>query len=162
MLSKAVEGAINEQIKNELYSGYLYLSMAAHFESVNLPGFAAWMRVQHQEETAHAMKLFDYVNDRGGRVILQAIEQPPSDFQSPLSIFEQVLAHEQQVTATINGLYEVASSEKDYTTLNALQWFLAEQVEEEKNATLVLAQLKMIGEHSTALVMVDRHMGKRE
>jgi ferritin len=162
MLSKVVEDAINEQIKNELYSAYLYLAMSAHFEAANLPGSAHWMRLQSQEEVEHAMKFFDYVNERGGRVVLQAIDQPPVEFKLPLDIFQQALEHEQKVTGMINNLYALAVKENDYPTQVMLQWFIEEQVEEEKSAGDVVEQLRMIGDHTQGLFMLDRQLGARE
>jgi ferritin len=161
MLSKVVQDTINDQIKNELYSAYLYLSMSAYFEGANLPGCAHWMRVQSQEEVSHAMKFFEFVFDRGGRVMLQAIDQPPVDFKSPLDIFQQSLQHEQKVTAMINHIYEVAVKENDYATQTFVQWFITEQVEEEKNATQIVDQLKAVGDQPAALFMLDGHLGKR-
>ena len=162
MLNKKVQEAINEQIKHELYSAYLYLSMAAYSEAANLPGFARWMRLQAEEETEHALKFFDHVADRGGRVVLQAIEQPPSDFGSPTAMFEQVLQHERKVTALINHVYEVALKGNDYPAQVLLQWYINEQVEEEKNASYIVDTLKTIGEKGHGLVMLDRELGKRE
>lgn len=161
MLSKTVQDAINEQIKNELYSAYLYLSMSAHFEANNLPGFARWMRLQAQEEQAHAVKFFDYVHDRGGVVKLQAIDQPPAEWKSSLAAFEQVLEHEQLVTGMIHRLYELAAKENDYATEVMLQWFITEQVEEEKNAAQIIDTLKLIDAHGTAVLMLDKQLGKR-
>jgi ferritin len=161
MLSKALQDAFNEQIKNELYSAYLYLSMSAYFERVNMPGFAHWMRVQSQEEVSHAMKFFKHVNDRGSYVVLKAIDQPPAEFKSPLDIFQQALEHEQKVTAMINHLYDMAVKENDYPAQVELQWFVTEQVEEEKSASDIVEQLKMIGEHSPSLIMLDRQLGAR-
>jgi ferritin len=161
MLSKVVQDTINEQIKNELYSAYLYLSMSAYCEAANLPGCAHWMRVQSQEEVSHAMKFFEFVFDRGGRVVLQAIDQPPVDFKSPLDIFQQTLQHEQKVTAMINHIYELAVKENDYATQTFVQWFITEQVEEEKNASQILDQLKAIGDQPAALFMLDGYLGKR-
>jgi ferritin len=161
MLSKTIQDAMNEQIKNELYSAYLYLSMSAYCEAANLPGFAHWMRVQAQEEEAHAMKFYDFIYERGGRVVLQAIDQPPVEFQSPLHVFEQTLEHEQKVTAMIHDLYALAVQEKDYASQAFLQWFVTEQVEEEGSATQILETLKMIGDKGQALIMLDRELGKR-
>ena len=161
MLSKAMQNAINEQIKNELYSAYLYLSMAAYSEAANLPGFAHWMRVQSREEVEHAMKFFDFVNERGGRVVLQAIDQPPVEFESPLDVFEKTLEHERKVTAMIHRLYELALKENDYPAQVMLHWFIEEQVEEEDGATRILETLKRIGEEGQALVMLDRELGGR-
>ena len=162
MLSTALEKAINDQIKNELYSAYLYLSMSAHFEANNMPGSARWMRLQSNEEMSHAMKLFDYVYERGGRVVLQAIDQPPADFGSTLEIFEQALGHEQKVTGMINAIYELAVKENDYPTQIELQWFITEQVEEEKSAGDIVEQLKMVGDHGPSLIMLDRALGARQ
>jgi ferritin len=161
MLSETMLKTINEQIKFELYSSYLYLSMSAHFESANLPGFAKWMRIQAQEELEHAMKFFDYIHDRGGKVTLQALKQPPTEFGTPQSIFETVLEHEQTVTSLINNLYGLAVKEGDYASQVFLNWFVNEQVEEEKNATTILETLKMIGDRSSAIYQLDRHVGKR-
>ena len=161
MLSKAVQDAINEQIKNELYSAYLYLSMSAHFEAGNLPGFARWMRLQAQEEQGHALKFFDYMHDRGGAVRLLAIDQPPAEWKSSLALFQQVLEHEQMVTGMIHRLYELAAKENDYATEIMLQWFITEQVEEEKNAAQIIDTLKLIDAHGTAVLMLDKQLSKR-
>ena len=161
VLGKAVEDAMNEQIKNELFSAYQYLSMAAYCESENLPGFAQWMRAQSQEETEHAMKFYDFILDRSGRVALQGIEAPVVAFGSPLEVFEQALEHERKVTAMINDLYGLAGRENDYASQTFLQWFVTEQVEEEKNAGDVVDTLKMIGGKSEALFLLDRELGQR-
>ena len=161
MLGKAMEDAINEQIKNELYSAYLYLSMASYFESQTLPGFARWMRVQDGEERMHAMKLFDHVHDRGGIVRLMPIDQPPADFGGPLDVFEKVLEHEKKVTAMIHKLYALALKENDYASQVLLQWFINEQVEEEKNATQIVEKLKMVEAKCHGGLMLDHEMGKR-
>ncbi len=162
MLGKKIQDAMNEQIKNEFYSAYQYLSMAAYCESVNLPGFAHWMRAQSREETEHALKFFDFILDRGGRVVLQAMEQPVVEFGSPLEVFERALEHERKVTAMINDLYGLAVRENDYASQTFLQWFVTEQVEEEKNAGDVVETLKMIGDKSEALFLLDRELGQRE
>ena len=161
MLGKALQDAMNEQMKNEFYSGYLYLAMAAYAESKNLPGFAHWMRVQAKEETAHAMKFFDYICERGGRVTLEAIEQPRALFMSPLDLFEKTLGHEQKVTGMINDLYALAVEEKDYASQIFLQWYVSEQVEEEKNASEIVERLKMVGDSGQSLVMMDRALAAR-
>ncbi len=161
MLSKGLQDAVNEQIKQEINSAYLYLSMSAHCESNSLPGMAKWLRVQWQEEQSHAMKLFDYLSLRGGRAVLQAIDRPPDGFKSPLDIFQKVLVHEQKVTALINKLYELALKENDHATQVELQWFIKEQVEEEKNASSIIEQLKMIGDSTSALLMLDKALGTR-
>lgn len=162
MISETVQDAMNQQLKSELYSAYVYLSMAAYFEAANLPGFAHWMRVQSQEELEHAMKFYDFINDRNGRVVLQAIDQPPIEFESPLEIFERALAHEQQVTAAINQLYDQAVQEQDYATQAFLHWFVTEQVEEEKMATQIVETLKMVGDRGEALFLLDRELGGRQ
>jgi ferritin len=162
MLSKPVQDAINEQIKNELYSAYLYLSMAAHFESTNLSGFAHWMKIQATEEVKHAMKFFEYVFERGGKVTLKAIDQPPADFKSPVEIFKSAHKHEQKVTAMIHKLYELVLKENDYPSQVMLQWFIKEQVEEEKTAEGIVEQLKMAGDSSAALLMADRQFAARK
>jgi len=161
MFSSKVEKAINEQIKNELYSAYLYLSMAAYFDSINLPGFAHWMRVQFAEEQDHAKRFYHFVYERGGRVILQALDQPPGEWASPLAVFEETLKHEQKVTALINDLYALAVQENDYASQVFLQWFISEQVEEEANATQIIETLKMVGEKGQALVMLDHQLARR-
>ena len=161
MLDKTVQDAINEQVKNELYSSYLYLAMSAHFENASLPGFAKWTRMQAQEEVEHAMKLFDYVNERGGRVILEGIDQPPVEYGTPLEIFEMVYEHEQKVTGLIHNLYEVALTQKDYATQVMLHWFIDEQVEEEDNSGMMVDQLKMGGDHNAGILQLDKYAGRR-
>ena len=160
-LSKAMQGALNDQIQKEYYSSYLYLAMSAHLEAQNLPGAAKWTRIQSQEELSHALKLFDHMIDHGNRVILAAIQQPPAEYGSALQLFEKVLEHEQLVTASIHTLYALAVKEQDYPAQVMLQWFVTEQVEEEKNASQVVEQLKAVGESKTSLMLLDRHLGKR-
>jgi len=160
MLSKKMLDAINDQIGHEFYSAYLYLAMSAHFEAQNLAGFAAWMRAKFGEEQAHAMKFFDYVNARGSRVTLPAIDQPKASWKSHLDVFEQVLKHEQGVTARIHKLNELAIAEKDYATQAALQWFITEQVEEEKTPSDIIEQLKLIDARGTAVLVLDHRLGK--
>src|SRR5919202_4220379 len=152
---------MNDQIGNELFSAYQYLSMAAYCESENLPGFAQWMRAQSQEETEHAMKFYNFILDRNGRVALRGIEEPVVEFGSPLEVFERALEHEKKVTAMINGLYALALRENDYASQTFLQWFVTEQVEEEKNAGDVVETLRMIGDGSEALFLLDRELGQR-
>jgi ferritin len=161
MLSKPIQDALNEQIKHEINSAYIYLAMSAYCESINMPGAARWLKVQWQEELEHSMKLFDYVYDRGGRVTLQAIDRPQADYASVKDVFTQVLAHEQKVTALINALFGVAVKENDYATQIEVQWFIKEQVEEEKHATEILDTLKIAGESGPSLIMLDRHLGSR-
>lgn len=161
MLSDKLQKAMNEQIKNELYSAYMYLAMSAHFDSKSMPGFARWTRLQAKEETEHAMKFYDFIIDRGGKVELLAIDQPPTGYGEPLEIFKQILGHEQKVTAMINNLYEIALGDKDYPTQVMLHWFIDEQVEEEKNASLIVDQLTMAAGSMGALMTIDHHVGKR-
>jgi ferritin len=161
MISKTMQDAINEQINKELYSSYLYLSMSGYFADKNLPGFAAWLRYQEKEEREHGMKLYDYLVDRGGHVALKAIAAPHSEWKSSLEVFKEVQSHEATVTASINALYELALKEKDYPTQVLLQWFITEQVEEEKNAAEVVQQLELIDAHGTAVLMLDHQLGKR-
>jgi len=161
MIKKSVEDAINKQIMNEFYSAYLYLSMAAYCESINLGGFANWMRMQYEEERGHGLRLFNFLLDRDGKVKLRAIEQPPTEFDSPHKLFEEVLDHEKQVTKMIYDLYELALKENDYPTQVEMQWFITEQVEEEKTAAGILEQVKMAGSDNTALMMIDRELGSR-
>ena len=162
MFNKRIQDAINDQIQRELESAQIYLSMAAYFDSVDLPGFAQWMKMQFQEEQAHAFRFYDFVFDRGGQVILQALGQPPTEFQSPLDAFERTLAHEQKVTGHINDLYALAVEERDYSSQIFLQWFVEEQVEEEKSAGDIMAMLKRIGDNEHALIMLDRELGQRQ
>lgn len=161
MFSQKLQDAIGEQVNAEMYSAYIYLSMSAYFQGQNLPGFAHWMRLQYEEEMMHALKLFDYVADRGGQVALKAIAAPPAGFGSPLEIFEKALAHEQKVTGLIHNLYKLALDEADYPTQMLLQWYVDEQVEEEKNASEAVANLQRIGDFGPGLLMLDREMGAR-
>lgn len=161
MFNKNLEAAINDQIKHELYSAYLYLSMSAYAESNNMPGAAKWLAKQAEEEQEHALKFYSYIHDRGGKVTLQAIAQPPTEFTSLLDIFEQVKEHEALVTSLIHRLYEMSVKENDYASQIMLQWFVTEQVEEEKNAATVVDALRSVGTQGTALFMVDRWLGER-
>jgi len=161
MISKAMQDGINEQINKELYSSYLYLSMAAYFENKNLPGFAHWMRVQEGEEREHAMKFYDFLLERGGTISLKAIDAPPAAWKSDLELFKEVATHEAKVTGLINALYELALKEKDYPSQVLLQWYITEQVEEEKNAAEIVASLEMIDRHETAVLQLDHRLGKR-
>ena len=160
-LSKAVEDALNDQLAREFYASYLYLSMSAYCTASSLPGFARWMLLQSKEETGHAMKIFQYLEDRSARVKLGAIDQPPRDFKSALEVAQQVRRHEQKVTQEIDRLYEIAVKEKEYATQIFLEWFLTEQVEEEKNSTQLVEQLEMIGDNKSALLLLDRELGAR-
>jgi ferritin len=160
-MDKKMQDALNKQLNAEIYSAYLYLSMSAYFHSINLDGFANWMRVQWQEELAHGLKFYDYVNERGGRVILEPVESPPSEWGSPLAVFENVYQHEQKVTGMINKLVDLAVETKDHATNNFLQWFVAEQVEEEASADEVLQKLKLVGDDASGLFMIDRELAQR-
>jgi ferritin len=161
MPTKTVEAAINDQIAKEFFASHLYLSMAAWFEDQNLHGFANWMRMQTEEERAHAMRLFNYLIEAGGRVRLKAIDAPAVDFTSPLQVMKESLKHEQKVTASIRKLYELADKEKDYGTQLQLQWFITEQQEEEKNVSDVIARLEMAGDNKVALMFMDRELATR-
>ena len=161
ILSDEMTGAINDQINAELYSAYLYVAMAANFEAQNLKGFAHWMQIQVQEEMFHAKKFFDYALERGGRVVLDAIAKPPAEWPTPEAAFEAVYEHEQKVTARIHALVDKAVELKDRATENFLQWFVAEQVEEEASADQVLQQLKLRAGAPGGMFMLDRELAQR-
>ncbi len=161
-LSTAVQEALNEQIKHEFDSAYIYLSMAAYCESANLPGFARWLGVQAREEVEHAMKFYGFIHDRGGRVQLRALDQPPTEFGSVLGVFEQALAHERKISGLINQLYGLAAGEQDYASQAFLQGFVTEQVEEEKITSQVVERLKLAGDSKHALLLVDTELGERQ
>lgn len=161
MIDEKMQEALNKQVNAELYSSYLYLSMSAWFELVNLKGMAHWMRLQADEENMHAMKIFDYIIERGGRVVLRAIDEPPAEWDSPLAAFQAADEHEHKVTGMINDLVNLALELKDHATNNMLQWFVAEQVEEEASTDEVVQQLKMIGD-SQGLLMLDKALGERQ
>lgn len=162
MLSKTMEEALNKQVNRELYSSYLYLAMSAYFKSVNMDGFASWMRVQAAEEKAHGMKIYDYVIARGGKVALLAIEAPKAKWASAGKVFEEVYAHEQKVTGMINALVDLAIKEKDHASFEMLQWFVKEQVEEEEHASGILAQINVVGDVPGHLFWLDHELGKRK
>jgi len=161
MIKKSVEKALNDQVKAEFDSAYVYLAMSAYCESMNLGGFATWLRLQYEEEMAHALRLYDFVVTRGGKVTLQAITKPPADYGKPLNLFKEVLKNEQTVTGLINKLYALAVKENDYPTQVELQWFISEQVEEEKTAGDIVEQLKMVGDQGASLHRMDRILAKR-
>lgn len=161
MLSEKLLTLLNDQVNHEMASAYLYLSMSAYFESQNLPGFARWMKVQSDEENEHAEKFYEFIFDRGARVTLKAIPAPQTDWEDPLDAFEHVSRHEQKVTSLINAIYAQALKENDYPTQVMLHWFINEQVEEEKNAQQIVDQLKMLGDSTTGLLMLDRALGSR-
>ena len=160
-LSTVLHKQMNDQIKNEFHSAYVYLSMAAYMETVNLQGFAKWLRVQAREEAGHAMRIFEHLIDRGAAVTLQAIDAPSQKFSSPLAVFEQVKAHEVGVTKSIHQLYGLALEDKDYPSQVFLEWFVSEQVEEEKTSAHILESLRMIGDNRSALLLMDRELGDR-
>ena len=161
-MNKKLLDEMNVQINKEMYSGYLYLAMAAHFEEKNLPGFAHWMTIQAGEELEHAMKFFKFLNEIGGKIILEAIEKPDSEFGNPQKVFKQVLEHEQYVTSRIHLLYKLAVETNEFPTQMFLQWFVNEQVEEEKNATEILENLKLAGESGNSILMLDRALNQRK
>jgi len=161
-LDEKIQEAINAQIGLEMYSGYMYLAMTAYFAEQNFEGFGRWMRLQAQEELEHAMRLYDYILERGGHVELGPVEAPPDEFGSPLEIFEAALAHEEEVTSKIHSLYALAREKKDYATEMHLQWFVQEQVEEEAQASLAVEQLRRAGDNMSALLMLDHRFGQRE
>lgn len=161
MLSEKMNDELNKQINAEMFSSYLYMSMSGWFEAKGLSGFANWMRVQAKEETFHAEKIYDYVHERAGRVILEAIEKPDNDWDSSLHVFEEALKHEEKVSAMINDLVDLSISEKDHATNNFLQWFVAEQVEEEASAGGVVDRLRLIENNAGGLFALDMELGKR-
>jgi ferritin len=161
MINKKVEKALNEQINAEMYSSYLYVSMASDMADKSLPGFAHWMKSQAQEELMHAMKFYDFVIGRGGRVTLTKIEGPQTKWKTPLETVEHVYKHEQHVTSLINNLMDLAIKEKDHATANFLQWFVKEQVEEESTADEIVKKLKLIGGRGDGLFMIDKELATR-
>lgn len=161
-LKESVQDALNQHINEEFYSSYLYLSMSAYCDYADLPGFAHWLRIQSQEEYAHAMNLLDFVQNRQGRVTLHPIKQPTIEFGSALDVMESTLEHERLVSQLINRLYELASQEHDYPTQVHLQSFITEQIEEEKTAADIVAQLRMIGDNSSDLLLLDRELATRQ
>ena len=162
MISKTMEAALNRQVNAEFYSAYLYLGMSAYFESANLKGFAKWMRVQAKEEQAHAIRIYDYLIARGGKITLAAIEAPRAKWTSAGKVFEETYAHEQKVTGMIHDLVDLATKEKDHATFEMLQWFVKEQVEEEQNASEILSQITTVGDIVGHLFWLDHQLGKRE
>ncbi|MDZ7392028.1 MAG: ferritin [candidate division KSB1 bacterium] len=162
MVSKKMEEALNRQVNREMYSAYLYLSMAAFSEHIGLKGFAHWFEAQAKEEMGHAMRFYRYVFDQGAKVTLEAIEKPPADFGSAQAMFEKTLEHEKAVTKMITDLMELAVAEKDHATQVFLHWFISEQVEEEAHAAEILGKLKFVGEHPNGLFMIDRELGARQ
>jgi ferritin len=160
-MKKTVQDAINEQINAEIYSAYLYLSMAAYFDGMSLPGFANWMKIQYEEEMFHAMKFYGYVYERGGEVEMKAIKAPPTKFKSPLDVFEYTLEHEKEVTRLINNLYELSKKEKDYAFESFLKWYIDEQVEEEGSVSAIIDKIKLAGKEGAGLFMLDNELAAR-
>jgi len=161
MIHKSIQDVLNTQINLEQYSAQLYLAMSAHCETKSFRGFAHWLRMQAQEETAHAMKLVAFVLDRGGRLELKSIDAPPTEFGSITQVFEKILEHEQRITTSINALFERSRQEKDYASEITLQWYVTEQVEEEANVGQILDQLRAVGEKGGGIWYLDSKMGKR-
>ena len=160
-MDQAVQDAINRQINLELNASYHYLAASAHFAAASLDGFALWMRGQSSEELEHAMRLFDYLNERGAGILLDTVKAPPSSFGSPVEVFLQALDHEKAVTASIHAIYALAVEKGDYATQVMLQWFITEQVEEEDTAGAIVDQLKMAGSNEAALLMMDDRLRSR-
>jgi ferritin len=161
MLKKKVERALNEQLNEELYSAYMYLSLAAYFRDGNYDGFGGWMRAQAQEEVEHGMKFYDYINDRAGRVTLAKIDAPPTDWASPEAAFEAAWEHEKKITGLINDLVDLASKERDHATHQFLQWFVVEQVEEEDLVGSVVHKIKMVADSPSGMYILDRELATR-
>ncbi|MEI7474734.1 MAG: ferritin [bacterium] len=161
MVTKNMEMAINQQLNDEFFSSYLYLSMAAYFESVGLMGFANWMHIQAKEENMHAMKFYKYISERGGRIKLHQIEAPKTDWESPADVFNEVIEHEKKITKSINELINLALDEKDHATNIFLQWFITEQIEEEANVNDVINQLKLMANAPGGLFIIDRELAQR-
>jgi len=160
-MNSKVESALNNQVNAEMYSSYLYLSMSAWADSQGMKGVSHWFKVQYQEELMHAIKIFDFINDRGGVPKLQAIAEPPSEWKNVVELFEAVFAHEQDVTKSVNNLYKLAHDENDHASSTFLQWFVSEQVEEEANVKDILDQLKLTGGQGSGLFMIDRELSAR-
>lgn len=161
MISKKMQDALNEQVNKEFFSAYMYLAMSGYCNTLGLPGFAHWMRMQYEEEIMHVTKMYDYIQNQGGEVHLMAIEQPEKEYGSPLNIFEETLKHEQYVTSLIHRLMDLAVEERDYATQTFLQWYVTEQVEEESNVNDIVSPLRMVGEDKGGLMMIDQQLGGR-
>ena len=160
-MNKKMGDALNNQINAETFSSYLYLAMAAYFDNMDLPGFAKWMKAQVQEELFHVIKFYDYIYERGGTVTLTALDAPRTDWDSPINAFNTVLDHEKKVTGLINNLISIAREEKDYATENFLQWYVAEQVEEEATVSGIIKKLRYVGDNGMGLLMMDKELGQR-
>jgi ferritin len=162
MVSERMAKALNDQINAELHSAYLYLAMAAYFDSKNLSGFARWMKVQYQEEVAHALRFYEYLNERGQRVILKSIDGPQIDWNSPLAAFEAAYKHEVMISGRISKLVDCAIEERDHATNTFLQWFVKEQVEEEAHSDRIVRKLTMLGDSAPSLFMLDHELSQRK
>jgi len=160
-MSAALQKAMNDQIRKEFYASYLYLAMSAWFDERNFEGFAKWMRIQADEERGHAMRIYDFVLDRGGKVRLEAIPEPDANWKTAFAVFEAARKHELMVSTSINALYERAINEKDYPSQVMLQWFINEQVEEEKTSTALAERLRLVGDSATGLLILDKQFGER-
>lgn len=161
MISTKMQAELNEQVNKEFYSAYMYLAMSAYCNTIGLPGFAHWMRMQYEEESMHVTKMYDYILGQGGEVHLKTIEEPAKEYGTPLQVFEKTLEHERYVTSLIHKLMDLAVQEKDYATQTFLQWYVTEQVEEESNVNDILAPLRMVGEDKGGLMMIDQQLGGR-
>ena len=161
MLKERIEKALNDQVNAEMFSAYLYLSMSANFSAMNFSGFAQWMKVQATEEMVHAMKIYNFIIERGGRVTLAQIDAPETTWETPLAAFEAALKHEQYITGRINDLVDISIEEKDHASNIFLQWFVSEQVEEEASADEIVQKLKLVGNKGNAIFMLDRELGAR-
>ena len=161
MLNKKLVNAINDQIQYEIHSALIYKAMQAYFESEDLPGMANWMNIQFQEEMAHAEKMFNFVCETGGRVLMKAMDAPRNEYSSPLEAFQSALEHEQSVTSRINSLMDLAQKEKNHAAQIFLQWFVSEQVEEEASVNHIIAKLKRVKEDGRGLMMIDQELAQR-
>lgn len=161
IISKKMEESINKQINAEMYSSYLYLSMATYFDAENLKGMASWMKVQAQEEMVHTMKFYSYIYDRGGKVTLKAIDAPMVEWKSPLQVFEAAYDHEQKITMMIHDLVKIARNENDFTSDVFLSWFVNEQIEEEASSSEIVEKIKMVGSSNQVLYLLDKELGAR-
>jgi ferritin len=161
MLSETIQQSLNKQLNFELSASHAYLAVRAYFEALNLEGFAHWFKIQSDEEREHALRFFEYINDRGGKAILTALPEPQVEFGSPLAAIEHALHHEQKVTAAIHAIYTQATQENDYPTLSMLKWFIDEQVEEEKNAETLIQRMKLVGNDGTGLLILDQELAER-
>lgn len=161
MISEKMEQALNEQVNQEFYSAYLYLAMSSYCNTIGLPGFSHWMRMQYEEENMHVTKMCDYILNQGGALHLKAIQEPEQEFGIPLDVMKKTLEHEQMITGLINKLMDLAVEERDYATQTFLQWYVTEQVEEESNVNDILAPLRMVGEDKGGLMMIDQQLSAR-